>query len=137
MNELLGRRMRDKQVFEHEIVDELAEYCRVRAVHTEGSREVGCVGGNAPTLDGPRVANEIEVGVGLPALSGEPGAAVLGRHIRIGASIRVREHRIGILVHRRIRVRAASGDGCPAGGRRIGPAATASNGRGDEYRQEC
>ena len=135
--ELLRCRMHAEKMFEDQIVDEHVKRRRVGTVHAQGPWEVRRVGADAPTLDRPRVSDEIEVGVGLPALAGEPGAPVLGRDVRVGTGIRVREHRIGVFVHRDIGAWGAARGRRGPSTTRLRVAATTGNRNCDEKRREC
>src|SRR5262245_57004266 len=59
------------------------------------------------TLDGMRVTDEVEVGVCLPSLTRKTAPALRRGNGRIGARIRIRIDRVGILVCGDIRVRGS------------------------------
>src|ERR1041385_5154227 len=54
-------------------------------------------------LHRPRIANQIEVCVGLPTVTPEALSALIGRNRWICAGVLIWKHRVAVLVHRHVR----------------------------------
>src|SRR5437588_3008474 len=81
-------------------------------------------------FDSARIADQVVIRIGLPALPAKPAAALVGGHRRVGAGVGVRKYRVAVLVERD-RTPACGGSGglgrrLRGSGRR--PAATSRSG---------
>ena len=93
--------MKVQQRLVRHAADHAVEYrVRLGAVQSQGGGKVELVLTEDAALDGAWVADQLVVGVRLPSFAGESPPALVGRHGRVGAPVRIRKHGVCALVRR-------------------------------------